>query len=115
MRIISDGLFFYTKVSDKLTHDIITFFNSNQGDEITNIAGKAIIRNGFARFPLACYPKWITILQDFCMQKDIVLIWTEHIDSTGEGLSKLIELFTENNVKSTSTGVLKLDEFLNLR
>lgn len=40
IKIVSDGLFFYTKVSDNLTHEIIAYFNNNQGDRVTNIARK---------------------------------------------------------------------------
>lgn len=36
IKIVSDGLFFYTKVSDNLTHEIIAYFNNNQGDRVTN-------------------------------------------------------------------------------
>lgn len=114
MKIISDGLFFYTKVSDNLTHEIIAYFNNNQGDRVTNIAGKAIARNGFVRFPLACYPKWTAILQNYCMEKKIELIWTDQIDSKGDGLEKLVKLFSEDDIESGSTGITCLDKYLGL-
>lgn len=114
MKIISDGLFFYVKVSDQLTHNVIDYFNSNQGDRITNIAEKSITRNGIVKFPLSCYPKWITQLQNFCLENNILLIWTNHIDNKGKGLKKLISLFSKDDAASDTTCIADLDKYLNL-
>lgn len=95
MRIVSDGLFFYTRISDSLVHDIIEFFNDNQTGTVTNIAGKSLARNGFVKFPLGYYPKWIKILEDFCSSRNIELIYADCIDSTGDRLIKLTKLFSE--------------------